>query len=148
MSGLEPGYPYGISSNTCFGSVWGAHSALSLLRSRQLSEQQQQFEDICATAVSLLAGMEKLSRAYAVQCQKCKMKEGRGNSGIVGLAILATILRELQNFLALPRKMSQSIPLHKWLQAASIHSTTSRQLQFICETLGWQCRITSGKGRE
>lgn len=31
----------------------------------------------------------KSSRAYAVQCQKCKTKEERGNSGIVGLTILA-----------------------------------------------------------
>lgn len=51
MSGVEPGYPYGISSNTCFGSVCGAHSGLSLPRSRQLSEQQQQFDDVRATAV-------------------------------------------------------------------------------------------------
>lgn len=51
MLGLEPSYPYGISSNTCFGSVWGASSGLSLPHSRQLSEQQQQFDYIHATAV-------------------------------------------------------------------------------------------------
>lgn len=80
-----------------------------------------------------------------MQCQKCEMREGRGNSGIVALAILLINTERTINLLALPRKIALNKPsLNDYAQLLHTFANCGSSVRW--HILDWQCRITLWEG--